>query len=142
MEPALPRYEIVDHTSELTLRLRAPDLPGVLAEAARAFASLVPAELREEGSGEPVPLTVRLEGEDPGGVLVDWLNELAFRAEAESWIPLEVEARRAAEGPAVEVAAVGRRLSRPFVLVKAATFHDLIYRSGPRGVEAEVTLDI
>jgi len=136
-------HEILDHTSEVILRVRAADLPGALEEAARAFASLVPGSARPgPGIPDPEPRAFRLEGSDPAALLVGWLNELAFLAESESWIPAEVRATLTRDPEGAEIEARGVRLPRPFVLVKAATFHDFHYREGPGGVEAEVTLDL
>lgn len=132
-------HEIVDHTSEIVLRLRAPTYGDLIAEGARGFASLVPDRLRG-----PVDLDVRtieISASDPAGMLVDWLNELVYRAETECWLADDVQVRAADEG-GLAIRARGIRLERPFVLVKAATLHDLELRSDADGIEAEVTLDV
>jgi SHS2 domain-containing protein len=134
----------LDHTSEISVRLHAPSFPGLIAEGARAFSELVPEHLGSVEAPEWREFT--LEGGDRAGSLVDWLNELVFQAEVERWVPAELSVR---EGPReagrdgiVHVRARGRTLERPFVLVKAATLHGVQLRSTPRGLEAEVTLDI
>lgn len=168
-------HQILDHTSEMILRLTAPDFRALLEEAAVAFRELMPrgaspaeAPGWDEADGWRV---VPLHGRDPGTLLVDWLNELAFLAETEPWIPTVVESVEALDGdaagegggardgppqegeasgavpgtaqaPRLRVRARGIRLPRPFVLVKAATLHNLVYREGPDGIEAEVTLDV
>lgn len=145
-------HQILDHTSEMILRLTAPDFRALLEEAAVAFRELMPGGASpaeapgwDEADGWRV---VPLHGRDPGTLLVDWLNELAFLAETEPWIPTVVESVEALDGDAAgegggaRVRARGIRLPRPFVLVKAATLHNLAYREGPDGIEAEVTLDV
>lgn len=180
-------HRFLDHTSEIVLGLSAPDLPTLLEEGARAFrdlasrgGDLAPAPsgtARAEPGGRgasPSPGEARefvLEGPDPGSMLVQWLNELAFLGETEAWLPTVVESLEALDGdvagegggarrgppqegegsgaatgtaqaPRHRVRARGVRLTHPFVLVKAATLHNLVYREGPDGIEAEVTLDI
>lgn len=131
-------HEIVDHTSELTLRLRAPSMPALMAVAAEAFLELVPTE--RLGAAVEETRVLRIPGADPVLLLVGWLNELVYLAEVELWLPTTVVAQEVEEG--LEIHARGRRLLEPFVLVKAATLHDATVTAGERGMEAEVTLDI
>jgi SHS2 domain-containing protein len=137
----------LDHTSEVSVRLHAPSLPELIAEGARAFAELVPDHM--EGMDAPEPRSFRLDAGDDTATLVGWLNDLVYLAEVERWIPTRVDAtwenterRLVGDGPRViRVAARGRTLDRPFVLVKAATFHGAGVLTDPRGLEAEITLD-
>jgi len=134
----------LDHTSEISVRLHAPSFPELLAEGARAFSELVPEHIGSADAPEWREFT--LEGDDRAGTLVDWLNELVFQAEVERWVPSELSVREEPHGAGrdgiIHVRARGRTLERPFVLVKAATLHGAELRSTPRGLEAEVTLDI
>ena len=132
-------HELVDHTSEVTLRIHAPTFEGVLEEAARAFLGLAPARIR----GEPTvdEREFRLDAPDRAALLVDWLNELVYLGEAERWLPREVRAEALGPG-GVRIHAAGLALSEPFVLVKAATLHGAVVRDVPDGVRAEVTLDV
>ncbi len=133
------RHELVDHTSEITLRLRAPSYPLLVAEAARAFAGLVPDSSKLTASGEWRVLHVS--GGDRAGGLVDLLNELVYLGEVDQWLPLEVEAEQ--EGASgVRLRARGAELKEPFVFVKAATLHNATVRDVPGGVVGEVTLDV
>lgn len=131
-------HEVVDHTSELTLRLRAPSMPALVAAATEAFLELVPPG-RLGGDVEDTRV-LRVPGTDPVVLLVGWLNELVYLAEVDLWLPTTVDVREDEEG--LEVRARGRRLLEPFVLVKAATLHDATVDAGEGGLEAEVTLDV
>lgn len=135
-------HRLVDHTSELVIRLVAPGFTDLVVEAGRAFSTLVPAHLG--GVQDPTVREIEVESRDPEGALVAWLNELVYLAEAERWVPTHVDAS-VEEGPSgvrLHVRARGRTLEHPFVLVKAATLHGLALRDTPEGVTAEVTLDI
>jgi SHS2 domain-containing protein len=131
-------HELVDHTSEITLRLRAPTLPMLMAEATKAFAKLVPSRLRGAGGDWR---DFRVEDPEPAVGLVEWLNETVYLCEVEQWLPVEAHFERIERG-GLRVRARGVRLDAPFVGVKAATLHDAVVRDDGRGLEAEVTLDV
>ncbi len=138
-DEAEPGYQLVDHTSEVTLRLRAPTFSELVIQAARAFLALVPDQIRGEvldGRRE-----VDLDEADPTATLVAWLNEMVFHDEAEAWIPVEPEVEEVGES-GIRVRAKAMGLKEPFVLVKAATFHDARIREVEGLLQIEVTLDI
>jgi SHS2 domain-containing protein len=132
-------HELVDHTSEVVVRLRAPSFSDLVEEAAYAFLDLVPDRLR--GPEEAQWKEIRVRGSDHGALLVNWLNELVFQAEVERWVPVEIQVDRD-QGSELRIRARGLHLDAPFVLVKAATLHDLDLRQDPSGFEGEVTLDV
>jgi SHS2 domain-containing protein len=131
-------HELVDHTSEVTIRLRAETLPTLMAEATKAFAELVPPRLRGVGSDWR---DFRVSDPEPAAGLVEWLNETVYLCEVEQWLPVEAHFRHVEAG-GLRVRARGIRLVAPFVGVKAATLHDAVVRDDGRGLEAEVTLDV
>lgn len=132
-------HELVDHTSEITLRLRAPTFPGLIAEATRAFAELVPASMRADTTAGRREIEVG--GVDRVATLVEWLNEIVYLCEAERWMPVELEAVEESAG-GLRIRAKGVDLITPFVLVKAATLYRASVAEGPDGLVAEVTLDV
>lgn len=80
-------HTFLEHVSELALRVRAPNERELLLEAGRALSQ----QLRRDDAGTLLdawrPLT--LEGADSDGLLVDWLNELIYLAEADRWVATE-----------------------------------------------------
>ena len=136
---AAASHELVDHTSEVTLRLRAPDFAELIAEATLAFAELVPDALR--GPMDEQRREFLIQAPDQAAGLVEWLNEAVYLCEADQWLPTEVDVSSSREGELC-IRARGEALGAPFVLVKAATLHDAFVREGGDGLEAEVTLDI
>jgi SHS2 domain-containing protein len=138
-EPRAAGHELVDHTSEVTIRLRAQSFPELLEEATRAFVELVPASLLADADDEW--RSFRIQAPDRAASLVEWLNELVYRSEVDQWLPTEVDVATGGEGE-LHIRARGVTLSAPFVLVKAATLHGAVVREDPRGLEGEVTLDV
>jgi len=135
-------HEWIDHTAEVTMRVRAASFAELLAEAGRAFAALVPDHLG--GAPDPHWRSFALGGGDRPSTLVGWLNELVFLAEAEAWVPTVIEVADAGgDEDTTRLRARGRRLERPFVLVKAATLHGVHLHDTEDGrLQADVTLDI
>jgi SHS2 domain-containing protein len=132
-------HELVDHTSEVTIRLRAPTFPTLVAEATRAFAELVPPETKRTDDGAWREFTV--EAHDRAAGLVEWLNEIVYLCEVEQWLPVDAEVS-GGEGDELRIRARGVRLEAPFVLVKAATLHNAKVQEAGQGFEGEVTLDV
>ena len=129
--PRGAEHELLAHTAEVRLRIRAPDFPAL---AALELGGDVPG-----ATGEARQIVLR--AADQGALLVDWLNELIYLAETERWVAAEfapeeggaLELRMRVRGASVEIAP-----SR----VKAATHHGLEVRTTPGGVEAEVVFDV
>ena len=88
-----PMYETFEHTADLGLRVRAPDLNTLFAEAARALFSAIVEDLGTVAPRQKVE--VNLTGEDRDYLLFDWLNELLFRFDTEHLLfgRFEVETR-------------------------------------------------
>jgi len=132
-------HEVLEHVGELELRVRAGALPALLAEAGRALAL----ELLRGAGGEPdaTPITIELEATDRAALLVDWLNELIYRADAAGHVLTEFSFERA-DAHGLRCHARGVR-SAEAVSVKAATFHGLVVEEDADGaLQASVILDI
>ena len=132
-------HEVLEHVGELELRVRAPDLAGLLREAGAALAE----ELLRGGGGEPdaAEALLQVEAADRAALLVNWLNELVYRADAEGRVFTAFEFEHVDEH-AVRCRARGVRAVID-VPVKAATFHGLaIETDAEAGLQARVILDI
>lgn len=136
-------HEFFDHTSELGLRVRASSFAELLAEAARGLGKLMLRGRPASSTGQWRVLEVN--SIDREALLVDWLNELIFRAEVDRWIPVEIEIV-AATDTMLSARARGVAVDEAPALVKAATHHGLAVRNvgggGGGDVEAEVVLDV
>jgi SHS2 domain-containing protein len=132
-------HEIIDHASEVRLRIRAASMSELLAEAGRALAEI---QLRQSG-GAPAPKwrDIEVSASDRAALLAEWLNELIFLGETEAWVPVQFEIARATDTSA-RVRASGMSLDRVPGLVKAATLHGLRVDEIPGGLEGEVILDV
>lgn len=80
-------YRWVEHTAEVKLEIEASTREAILADALRALGELIDdGPLRDRVACEIV-----VAGREPATLLVQWLDELLYRAETEDLVPEEVE---------------------------------------------------
>lgn len=135
-------YEFFEHTADLGLRVRAPDLDALFAEAARALFAAV---LDNPDAVRPLQrVEVQLNGTDREYLLFDWLKALLYRFDAEHLVFGRFEARVTPGG--LTGAAWGEPLDpeRHELAheVKAITYHGLRVEEVDGGWLAEVIVDI
>ena len=128
-------HRFVPHTGELELELEAEQPAGVFVDAALALADLIGDE-----RGDPLSLRVRVEAADRASLLVEWLNELVFLAETEGLVAEELRELELRERT-LEATVTGRR-PEARQLVKAVTYHDLVFERRGGGWFARVVLDV
>jgi SHS2 domain-containing protein len=129
----------VDHTSEVQLEVEAESLAGLAAEAGQALGLLMLRGAPAEVSG-PVR-TLEVSSVDRDALLVDWLNEILFVAETESWVPVEFAVEESSP-TRLRVAARGVPVEEVPSSVKAATFHGLRVEERDGSWRAEVIFDV
>ena len=141
-------YETFEHTADLGLRVRAPDLDTLFVEAARALFSAIVEELDTVEPQQQVNL--RLENEDLELLLFDWLNELLYKFDTEHLLfgRFQVETRplEGRSGLLLKGVASGEPLDRTRHAlsheVKAITYHGLRVEQTADGWLAEIIVDI
>lgn len=136
-------YQIIDHTADFGLKVTAPDLPGLFAEAVFALFDVlvevrVPADATES-------LMLQISGDDWADLMVNWLREALYQ-----WTGEERVVRRA-EILALSPYSLKARLfhepydpDRHVVLqeIKAVTYHLIRVAPAPSGWEARIIFDI
>jgi SHS2 domain-containing protein len=135
-------FETFDHTADVGLRITAPDLDRLFADAARGLFSLIVPDL---DSVEPRE-TIRVEvaGEPSELLLFDWLNELLYIFETRRLLLTQFEVNVSNTG--VSAIARGEPLDdKRHQLdheLKAITYHGLKLERQGEGWLAEVIVDI
>src|SRR4026209_1362077 len=74
-------YEHFEHTADLGLRARAPELNELFEECARALFAAIVEDL--ESVRPQISVFINIEGDDLEYSLFDWLRELLYRFDAE-----------------------------------------------------------
>jgi SHS2 domain-containing protein len=134
-------YRWVEHTSEVELEIVASSEREVLLDALAALAELVGTDAREPpGAGEPAEREVRVSAADRPALLAGWLEELAYLAESEGFVATAVRDLQLRAGELR--AAVTGILGDPPPLVKAVTYHRLLFEPSGRGYVGRVVLDV
>lgn len=134
-------WELVEHTADAGIMVRAEDLDELFTEAARAVVGVMghgtgPHRRRED---------VDVSSTDLDALLVDWLSEILFLFEARDVVPDRVEVR-VSRDPWRVTGTVSGPSTEDFVQegpqVKAITYHGLEVREAPGACEALVYVDV
>ncbi|MCB9527352.1 MAG: archease [Myxococcales bacterium] len=130
----------VDHTADLALALWAGDEARLLVLAAQAVTAL----MTDGASVEPrATLDVAIDGLDPEDRLVQWLNEVIYRATVEGFVVADAAvALDGAGGLRATLRGEPGARDRVQSEVKAATYHDLHIARDRRGCRTVVVLDV
>jgi SHS2 domain-containing protein len=135
-------FEFFDHTADLGLRVRSPDLNTLFTEAAVGLFSMMTDDLSAIRPNLAVPFTVP--GTDREYLLFDWLRGLLLYADEHRVLFARFEVvvtdtglSATARGEPLDPAR--HQLARE---VKAITYHGLKVEQTPAGWLAEVIVDI
>lgn len=144
-------YQEIEHTADWALRVRGDDLASLFASAARGmFSLLTDVSAVEETWHEQI----ELEAPDVETLLIDWLNELLYRAEENGVVFARFEMhaleRADSESRAVEreacatlrATAIGGAPKKLDKTIKAATFSSLHVVRDRRGYSTEIVFDV
>ncbi len=138
-------YETFEHTADIGLRARAPDLETLFADVGRALFSVLveaadrfPAEMRRE---------VAVDASRLDDLLFDWLSELLYFFHSDGLVLSSLDVRlETDEVYRVRAAVCGGRLDPDRdpvgIEVKAITYHGMKVERTSDGYLAEVIVDI
>jgi SHS2 domain-containing protein len=133
------RYEEIEHTADVALRVHGKDLKELLKNAALGMANLICGKnfLSDDYTEEHV----EIRADDGEGLLVEWLSELAFLVEIKSFIFQGVEILTLSE-TSLKANVFGKIARELKVHIKAVTYHNLNIIETGNGFEATVVFDI
>lgn len=130
-------YEEVTHTADVALKVWAPDMAGLFAQAAMGMVDLMDLQLDPEAR---VQRTIRVTGQDTEDLLVSFLQELLYLAEMHKEGYDRFVIRVAEDSLEAELA--GGPITAQGKEIKAVTYHQLHIRETPRGVETVIVFDV
>ena len=138
-------YEIIEHTADIGIRIKAKNLEGLFIQSARALFDII-AEIKS-----PVlslfsltkTIKINLEAENREELYLNWLNELLSLAGAKNIIFYDFKISRITD-KTISAVVFGKKSSayKVNVEVKAATYHDLSIKEINGIWQAEVILDV
>jgi len=127
----------IEHTADWALTVFAPDLPGLVEQAARGMSTLSGVVL------QPAPRVVHVlsvEGHDPEHLLVKFLSELLFIGEEEG-IGFD-EFQLTLHDLSLKACLSGAPIASQQKEIKAVTYHNLQICPTARGLEATIVFDV
>jgi SHS2 domain-containing protein len=151
-------FELLEHTADVGIRARGASLEEAFEHATEGLAEVLGAwrPTGTTGSGEPggsggppewspgETVAVEVSAADPGGLLVDWLNEVLWLREVRQAVVAGVDVERVGDGAAAgSVVLAGGGPAPDGTFVKAVTYHRLRVEPDPAGGWlVEVYLDV
>jgi SHS2 domain-containing protein len=136
-------YELFEHTADLGLRVRAPDLDSLFREAAEGFFAIL-AEGAAPSVAEERSFRFELDAARHDDLLFDWLHELLYTFDTTGCVLRGFEVR--VQGARLEATARGAPLEQEkrglLREIKAITYHGLKVEPEGGGWLAEVIVDI
>ena len=130
-------YRWVEHTAEVELEIEAASEQEVFALALHGLAELLGfGDARDAAERRTVSAGAR----DRPALLANWIEELVFLAESDGFIATSL-VDLSLEGEQAHGTVAGL-IGDPPPLVKAVTFHRLVFEARPDGYFARVVLDV
>ena len=132
-------FEEIEHTADHALKVYGKDLKELFISAAQGMTSLMMADV--SGVSGKIAKAVELETIDTESLLVEWLSELAYWAEAEMLIFKKFNIHKlTANNVAANV--IGGRAHALDRQIKAVTYHNLKILKTQRGLEVTIVFDV
>ena len=135
-------YEILDHTADIRIRIKAKDLGGLFINAARAMFEII-ADSPQPTAHSAKIIRIKLESEDLEELFVTWLNELLSLSAAKELIFSQFNLGKIDKnGLEAEVGGEDIGNYKVNTEIKAATYHQLKIEEADKGWQAEVIFDV
>ena len=134
-------YQIIEHTADIGIRVKAGDLKGLFRNAAAATFDII-AE-RKSPSRPARKFIIKQKAENPEELFLNWLNELLSLSAAKGKIFCDYRFKKLTTKE-LEAEAFGCDIKdyKVNVEIKAATYHQLKVKETKSGWVAEVIFDV
>lgn len=130
-------YREIEHTADWELEVWAPDLTGLLEQAARGMYALTGTKLR---AGPRIERRIELDMIDEESLLVGFLSELLYIGEMEGLGFDRFHLRL--DGSRLDARLDGAPLESMSKEIKAVTYHNLRIEKSQEGLRARVVFDV
>ncbi len=132
-------FQEVDHTADHALKIFGGNLKELFISAAEGMTSLMGADMSDVS--QEFEKKIKLDAIDSESLLVEWLSELAYWAEAEM---LVFKTFRIQKITANQLAATvfGGKVMAVEKQIKAVTYHNLKIIQTRRGLEVTIVFDV
>jgi SHS2 domain-containing protein len=125
-------FEEIEHTADRALKINGRNLEELFVNAAHGLNSLMGAD--RDLNATPLTKSIELDAMDAESLLVEWLSELAYWAEAEMLVFSKFDLQ--------DVSIYGSRVTQLENHIKAVTYHNLEIVKTETGLAATVVFDV
>ena len=134
-------YEIIEHTADIGIRVKAKDLKELFSQSALAMFDIIAEE--KSTKNKPQEIKVEQSADDLEGLFVNWLNELLSLSAVKELIFCDFQINKIDKN-LLQAVAVGRSVSdyNVNVEIKAATYHELKIEKLEDDWQAQVIFDV
>lgn len=135
-------YEILEHTADIRIRVKAKDLKALFCNSARAIFDII-AEKKENFRAVKHKLKIAVKAQDLEELFINWLNELLSLSSARALMFSDFKIKSLVDN-SIEAIVTGEN-SRSYKVnkeIKAATYHDLQITRIGNIWKAEVIFDV
>jgi SHS2 domain-containing protein len=130
-------YREIEHTADWELEVWAPDLNGLLEQAARGMYALSGLDLERT---QPERRELELQADDAEGLLVVFLGELLHFIEQDNLAFDEFQF--VLDGYALNARLTGSQVRKIDKEIKAVTYHNLQVRQSGHGLQVNIVFDV
>jgi SHS2 domain-containing protein len=135
-------YEILEHTADIGIRVKAKDLKALFCNCARAMFDII-AEKKVSSSSVKQQLKIVCQAQDLEELFINWLNELLSLSSVRRLIFSDFKIRSLSKN-SIEAIVSGEKFQNYRVNkeIKAATYHELKITRIGNVLTAEVIFDV
>ena len=132
-------FEEIEHTADHALKVYGKNLKELFISAAQGMTSLMLADI--SGVSGEIAKTIKIETIDTESLLVEWLSELAYWAEAEMLVFSTFNIHTITAND-IDASAMGERVAALEKHIKAVTYHNLKIKRKNDQLEATIVFDV
>ncbi len=135
-------YQIIDHTADLGIIVKGPDVENLFILAAQAMTDLI---VKGDISEKTATRDVLVEGEDFPDLMVRWLGEILYLFEGENLIVNSIEIKSISPiqlKSTLTLTSFEPKHHQVLREIKAVTYHQISVNKSDDGWEAKIIFDI
>lgn len=137
MDRNLSGFREISHTADWALEVWAPDMEGLIGQAAQGMFSLMDIQIDPQ---TPFSSELNIRAEDAESLLVSCLNELCYLSESQRLGPTRFEVNVQSGQAKMKVS--GGRLLAQRKEIKAVTYHRLNIQNTANGLRVVIVFDV
>ncbi|MCX5706249.1 MAG: archease [Candidatus Omnitrophica bacterium] len=135
-------YEILEHTADIAVRIKAQDLKELFKNAGLAIFQISSRKQFAKNKSH-IDLSIKLKADDLEQLFINWLNELLSLSATHNLVFYNIKINKLG-GNNLEAIAIGNDMGnyKVYTEIKAATYHQLKIEETKEGWSAEVIFDV